>query len=131
MKEHGPIEDLFRAVKAGKAGRVRKMIEAGADIHATDEHGASLLHYAACGMPEMVRLLCEQGAEFHVRDARGYAPLHVAFLRKDVAIVRLLTGMGADAHAPIPGMRSPVEEARAAGDTDMLEALGVQAAFVG
>lgn len=121
-----PPHSLIQAVLDGDLAAVRRLVEAGADLNASDERGATPLHYAACGRPAVIQFLGRNGASPGARDAQGYSPLHVAYMRRDVECVRLLVGLGAEIHDPIPGMRSPVEEARADGNWIMLSALGVE-----
>jgi ankyrin repeat protein len=117
---------LIQALMVKDMKEVRRLVASGADVNVRDRNGATPLHFAACGMPEMITFLCENGAHPTAKDIQGYSPLHVAYLRKDVESIRLLAAHGADIHDPIPGMKSPVEEARACGNWIVLEALGAE-----
>jgi ankyrin repeat protein len=124
MIEGVEADGLIQAARAKDLEEARRRLAAGADVHARDDNGSTALHFAACGMPALIKLLCENGARPGAKDAKGFTPLHVAYLRKDVECVRALAAHGADIHDPIPGGESPLEEARTAGNTVMLAALG-------
>lgn len=71
----------------------------GADIHARNKDGQSILYNAAaCGKSEVVQWLLSLGANFSVADKRGRTPLHTA-AEKDLATAKLLKKKGADIYA--------------------------------
>ena len=67
---------------------MQALIEAGADLEATEARGLTALHLAACaGRLEIVRLLVEAGANKEARDPSGITALQLAQFvgRKEVA----------------------------------------------
>ena len=55
---------LFKAILGDNPETVRILVEAGADVNATDDRGKSMLYWANLKEnPEIVRILTEAGAE--------------------------------------------------------------------
>lgn len=74
---------------------VDRLINAGADVRATDEDGRNVLHYCASTDPATVAKLIEHGADPNTVSSRGVSVLFtVAWCRADV--VRVLLDAGAD-----------------------------------
>ncbi|GAB4546101.1 MAG: hypothetical protein Tsb0013_04610 [Phycisphaerales bacterium] len=66
----------LRNTYRGHVPTARLLLEAGADIDATDIRGLTALHYAAgSGTPELVELLLEHGADPLAQDNAGLTPL--------------------------------------------------------
>jgi ankyrin repeat protein len=90
------------AVKYRRFENVRALLEAGADINAVDDRGASLLHAATeCVYDShdgtetdtrIVQLLLQRGADFRLLDNEGRSPLHTA----RAGAIALLFARGAD-----------------------------------
>ena len=63
----------------GAEEAVKVLLEAGADINATNEADFAAIHGAAfCGLNEVVEYLVEQGADIDARDFRGRTPFRLA-----------------------------------------------------
>ncbi|XP_026344650.1 protein phosphatase 1 regulatory subunit 16A isoform X1 [Ursus arctos] len=76
---------------------IRSRLQAGADIDAPQDHGATLLHIAAAnGFGEAATLLLEHRASLSARDQDGWEPLHAAAYWGQVHLVELLVAHGAD-----------------------------------
>jgi len=97
---------LILAVERGCRDCVLALIEAGADVDATDAHRHSVLSYAVY-RPEMVRLLLEHGAiadqclrEEHVRAWTTYSALASAVKIREADSLRLLLDAGIDPSGP-------------------------------
>jgi hypothetical protein len=100
------------------------LLEQGADISATDDHGAMALHRAAGrGYEEMVRLLLEKGADLTARDSNGFTPLHVATARADEAILNILLENGADWSAKDKNECTALSYAMSAGNEAVIKLL--------
>ena len=56
------------------------LLEAGADLHAQNNDGKTILHFAAGNNESaaVIAALLEAGADLHARDAGGKTPLHWA-----------------------------------------------------
>lgn len=92
----------FAAEKGGTSGVLNLLIEAGADLVAQTDAGATALHFAAGrGNARNVRVLLEAGADASITDPRGWTPLHWAASEgKDAqVIVELIDRGGADPKA--------------------------------
>lgn len=76
---------------------IRCLLQAGADLDAPRDHGATLLHIAAAnGFGEVAALLLEHRASPSAKDLDGWEPLHAAAYWGQVHLVELLVAHGAD-----------------------------------
>ncbi len=90
---------------------VRVLLDAGADINATNEADFRAIHGAAyLGANELIELLVQQGADINARDFRGRTPYRLAEGAKQsfhfVAFpetAEFIKGLGANAALGIPG----------------------------
>jgi ankyrin repeat protein len=98
---------LHIAAAAYEAEIVRKLISAGADIHARNRLGSEPLHAAAVGLPgsrrwnpsaQAATIVCiiEAGADPNAIDKSGVSPLHRAVRTRCAEAVRTLLEYGAD-----------------------------------
>lgn len=90
MKAGVPLEDadefecspLTNALSLGEEGlpRIRALIEAGADVNATHDHGYTIFMSAvgSARTPEVLKLLVASGADPHAVSERGYNAFHAA-----------------------------------------------------
>ena len=84
------------------AERVRGCIEAGADLNAVDEDGATPLHHAARRTRDstVIAVMVAAGANLNARDPAGRTPLHLAAAsNRRTAVVSALAALGADLDA--------------------------------
>ena len=84
------------ADKRGTAAVAGLLIEAGADVTAVTDAGATSLHFASArGDTATLELLLEHGADANARDDRGYTALHYAAAEgTDPETVMLLVDLG-------------------------------------
>lgn len=111
--EEGGSTALIMATRSGDLDSVRLLVEAGADIEATDAFGTSPLIMAVHGgNAEVVRTLLEQGADPDADDS-GHTALHAAVLRGNPEIVAVLLAFDADVEVrlerPTPARRQTTD----------------------
>jgi ankyrin repeat protein len=87
---------LPEAAATGTLYRVKVLLEAGADVEESDEHGQTPLMFAvAAGHVEVVRMLCAAGANVHAtRGDDGRDLWTFAFAKPDADIIRCLIEHG-------------------------------------
>ncbi|KAL4922034.1 ankyrin repeat-containing domain protein [Aspergillus aurantiobrunneus] len=78
-----------------------ELINAGANVHATDRHGSTALHLATrSGLCETVSLLIEKGASVSATNDAGLTPLYYAvdhgYTEKSLRLTKALLAAGAD-----------------------------------
>ena len=122
-------ETALHAV-SGHSGSVAPVVEAGvrvmklllahnANPGARDKSGATPLHHAAGGRPELAMLLLEAGADVNAADANGTTPLHRAAHGGQRALARLLLDRGAGVNAEELGGVTPLLIARDSQDQEL------------
>ena len=98
---------LHFAAAAYQPDLVNKLVALGADVHASNRHGALPLHAASAGCPSSTRwapqaqaatiaCLIEAGADPNATDKRGVTALHRAVRTRSAAAVAALLAGGAD-----------------------------------
>ncbi len=91
----------------------KELLEAGADVNATSQTGATaLMTNILMRDRAMIRFLLAAGADVNATDADGYTALMTAVNRGDTALTRILLKAGADVNA-----------SNANGDTALMKAL--------
>ncbi|XP_029448106.1 protein phosphatase 1 regulatory subunit 16A [Rhinatrema bivittatum] len=94
------IEEARSATERRMVEDIQNLVQAGGDLNAQDEHGASLLHIAAAnGYLGAVEQLLENKAKVMVRDSEGWTPLHAASCWGQIHLVELLVAHNADLNA--------------------------------
>lgn len=79
----------------GQIEVIKYLHHQGMVLDARDEHGATILYYAAVGRNiALMQYLQEEGADINVKDESGSTLLHVAALRGDLALVKYLCEQG-------------------------------------
>ncbi|KAJ5775210.1 uncharacterized protein N7511_000221 [Penicillium nucicola] len=93
------------AAQEAQLGRLRIMLEKGADINGKDPAGYTALELAAfLGHKQVAQLLLEYGANVNLRGSLNSPPLHHAIEQSNETIVPLLVEYGADVNAETYGM---------------------------
>lgn len=94
----GEITPLHMAASLGLPKCVQVLVDAGARTDASDDLGATALHYAATGsiadMASIARVLLDAGADASAKDYRGRTPLDYAAGFKHEAIAKVLIAAG-------------------------------------
>jgi len=98
------------------SGRVRELLEQGADVDCTDDSGRKPLHWASCDVPhhDRVKLFILAGADVELKDDDGKTALHLAACESGVQcglIMRTLIKAGADVHSVDKKGRTPLSYA--------------------
>ncbi|HZT39596.1 MAG TPA: ankyrin repeat domain-containing protein [Bryobacteraceae bacterium] len=125
---------LHLAAFFGSADCARRLIDAGADVHARSANPFknTPLHAAAAGRrSEVARLLIERGAEVNSRQQGGWTALHAAAQNGDGELVRILIGAGADVNARADNGQRALDLALSHGRqqvVDLLEHFGAASA---
>ncbi|CAM5172908.1 unnamed protein product [Eretmochelys imbricata] len=128
---------LHIAVILGASNFVRKLMAAGAGLCVQEKAGHTALHLACregcqdCAQWLLTSLSghrpCEGNdacAQLDCTNYDGYTPLHVAVLRKDLEVVKLLVGAGADLNkAELSCGRSPLHLAVESQSAEVVECL--------
>lgn len=93
-------EEFVKAVEKGEIESVRKLLETGANVEATDKIGFTPLSHAAYnGNSEMTALLIEHGADVNNSNTLGIPPLAYAICYGGFDVAELLLEKGADINA--------------------------------
>ncbi|QOJ78899.1 ankyrin repeat domain-containing protein [Infirmifilum lucidum] len=92
----GPVDrELLEAAARGDYGKVKELLDRGADVNTRDKYGWTPLHYAADGGHlEVARLLLDRGADVNTRDNDGRTPLDLARAMGHKEVVELLESVG-------------------------------------
>jgi len=127
----GAQTPLHKAAIGGHVDVARVLLDAGADIRATDFSGYTPLHRACDnGHLDVVRVLLEAGADGHAADndtdndeKEDSTPLHRACDNGHLDVVRVLFEAGADLHAADNWRRTPLHVACMSGQFDVVRFL--------
>lgn len=117
------------AVHRGSVDELERLLTAGADIDARDDHGQTALMLAAAkGHDHVVEWLVERGATLDITSKYGLSALMLAVVNGRVGSVRTLTAAGADLHlrgtgAPGFAGKTALDLALARDDREMAEIL--------
>ena len=127
----GAALTLTEASAAGELDRVERLLQEGADVHATSADGWTPLHLAAhFGHVQVAERLLAHGADVAARSTNPSAntPLHAALAGRQSLTAGWLIGHGADVNAADAGGWRPVHLAVAGGHFDTLKVLVEQGA---
>ena len=111
FSSHGRIP-LWEAVRKGKAGCAKVLLEAGADVNQCDQQGGTLLLFAL-GRPdtECVKQLLKAGADANQTDERKCPPLWLAAVKDHTECVKLLLDAGAHVNQAMWDGKTPLVSA--------------------
>jgi ankyrin repeat protein len=117
---------LMHAAYAGTIEMMRLLIDAGADVNATNARRATPLHWAATD-PAKMKLLLSKGAKIDAKTIEGRTALHVVAMQPEGApLAKLLIEGGADVNVRTLTGLTPLFNAVAASleTTELLLAAG-------
>lgn len=120
-------EMLWLAALQGNDGRIRGLVEQGANPASGTPHGETPLHVAASrGHLKPIIYLANHGASVNARTQNGWTPLHHAARFGHTQAVKYLLHMGAIPHIRTndKGRKSPMEMAIDNGYLDIAGLLG-------
>ena len=127
LLDAGPELGVLEAAAAGRADRLRELLDADPDaIRERTPEGFTTLGLAAfLGGPEAVRVLLEHGADADddADNPFGVRPIHAASAAHDRETVRLLLEAGADPNQRQQGGFVPLHEAARSDDAEMARLL--------
>jgi len=88
---------LFVAAKKGNVESVKRILQAGVDVNASDADGWTALMFATFkGHKEVVQVLLDAGANVNAQSQDGTTPLMTATFRNHPGVVQMLMDAGAD-----------------------------------
>ena len=91
---------LFEAIRLDLPAVATYLLKNGANAHATDNHGKTLLHATAKeNAPGVAKVLLSNGADVNAMDNYGNTPLHVAAEKNVAEVAKVLLSNGADVNA--------------------------------
>ncbi|MDD5177055.1 MAG: ankyrin repeat domain-containing protein [Sterolibacterium sp.] len=115
---------LFAATGDGDIPRVEQLIEAGANINATDSLKRTPLFAAVfCNHPQAINLLIGRGSDINAMDFSGMSPLHAAVVVGAVHAVQTLIEKGANLDMRNMAGHTPLHLAAATNQIAMVELL--------
>ncbi|MCG8340163.1 MAG: ankyrin repeat domain-containing protein [Cytophagales bacterium] len=107
---HYGLTLLHEAIQRQDWECARRLLQQGANIHATDIHELTPLHYfalyapntdhAAAANSDFINILVSKGADIDPTEAtNGLTPLYCAVMRNNLSVTRSLIALGANVHA--------------------------------
>jgi ankyrin repeat protein len=116
--------ELADAAEQRNGALIRKLIDAGADVNATQVDGMTALHWAVYNDDvATARMLVRAGAKVNAANRYSVPPLSLAATNGNADLVKLLLEAGADAKATLPGGETVLMTAARVGNVDAVKSL--------
>lgn len=118
---------VSEALTFGHTDVVRALVDAGADVTGVDSTGINLVHWATItNRAPMIPILVKAGVPINAIDDFGYTPLMYAATVDEggVETLQALLAAGAKATLKNDEGRTPIQQARHLGHTEIVRALG-------
>jgi len=116
-----PVAD---AAMRRDGAEVRRLVQSGADVKASQADGATALHWAAYhGDVALAEVLLKAGADIAAPNRNGSTPMWLAASQGDGKMVVALLNNGANANEELPLGRRPLMLAARSGSVDAVRAL--------
>ncbi len=99
VSKGGTVLHMLLSLKEVDDKMLHSFIQYGADVHAVDKNGWTVLHKAADrGLLKIVDLLIKKGVNINAQNSHGLSALHLALLHNNTFLVKLLMENKADIH---------------------------------
>lgn len=122
---------LAAAVQRMDRAAVQKLIDARADVNATQPDGTTALHWAAYHDDlDLATRLLAKGANVRAANRYGVTPLSLACTNGNAAMIERFVDAGADANASLPGGETMLMTAARTGKVTAVRALIARGADV-
>ena len=121
----GELDDnLLKQSEAGNQQEIRKLLEQGAQVDASNPKGSTALMLAANnGHLQAVKLLLSKGADVNAANENGSTALMVASYKGKLEIAKLLLSKGASVYAGTDGGVTALSAAKEANHKDVVKVL--------
>ncbi len=114
------ISELWESIKQNRGDDVKRLLDSGLSVLATDEHQNAAVHIAAeAGNLEILRHVADRGAPLDCRNWINQTPLSLAAWHGHLQVVKYLCEHGATTHGPDLNT-APLSTAAAAGHLEIV-----------
>jgi ankyrin repeat protein len=121
---HTALTQIKPQFEPAKELCVNCLLESGADIHAKDQKGFSILtHAARSGNANIVKNLVSHGADVDVKSPKGITPLYAAAINGHNGIIEFLLSEGVDIDGRLNDGETPLMAAVWNGQVDTVDLL--------
>ena len=99
----------FVAAKLGNLEIFEALVDMGAELNMTDEHGQTPVYLAAQnGQTTVLEMLAENSADLNTPNKKGWTPIHVAAYYNRADVIEVLVDNGVDLNTPNEEGKTPI-----------------------